>query len=308
MRRVVTVVQLDGTLPNLALTLNAVDQYAWDASALVYANLIFEKTRPVAERLLQLVPHASIGGTGWDIQSSLEAIGINTPALAYDLYPAFRSSIGFTQRGCRLRCPFCVVPAKEGAVTEAQSIAQIWRGEPWPREVILLDNDFFGQPAWRDRVDELIDGRFKVCLTQGINARMLTDETAAALASLDYREAKMVRKRLYTAWDNRRDEERLFTGLERLQAHGVKPDHIMVYMLIGYWPGETVEDWLYRQRKLRAFGCRPYPMPYRRTPATVGFQRWVVGGVDVLVPPKAGAVELCTRCASAMGLAHAEEG
>jgi hypothetical protein len=101
-----------------------------------------------------------------------------------------------------------------------------------------------------------------------------------ALASLDYRETKMVRKRLYTAWDNRRDEARLFRGLERLVAYGVKPDHIMVYMLIGYWPGETVEEWCYRQAQLRAFGCRPYPIPYVRTPATVGFQRWVVGAYD----------------------------
>jgi hypothetical protein len=54
----------------------------------------------------------------------------------------------------------------------------------------------------------------------------------------------------------------------------------MVYMLIGFWQGETESDWLYRQEALRAFGARPYPMPFIRTPATVGFQRWVIGAYD----------------------------
>lgn len=56
--------------------------------------------------------------------------------------------------------------------------------------------------------------------------------------------------------------------------------HIMVYMLIGYWPGETDADRVYRQAKLRDFGCRPYPMPFTRTPELVGFQRWVIGAYD----------------------------
>ena len=48
-------------------------------------------------------------------------------------------------------------------------------------------------------------------------------------------------------------------------------------MLVGYWPNETIEDSLYRVKKLREFGAFPYPMPFHRTPETVGFQRWVIG-------------------------------
>jgi hypothetical protein len=157
---------------------------------------------------------------------------------------------------------------------------EIWRGGPWPRELVLLDNDFFGQPEWEKRIAEIRDGGFKVSFNQGINARFLTDEAAAAIASVDYRADDMKAKRIYTAWDNKKDEARLFGGLQRLVNHGVKPDHIMVYMLIGYWPGEKIEDCVYRQAKLRAFGCRPYPMPYVRTRELVGFQRWVIGAYD----------------------------
>jgi len=153
-------------------------------------------------------------------------------------------------------------------------------GDPWPRAVVLLDNDFFGDPEWRERLSELRDGRFKVCFTQGINARLLTPEQAEGIASVDYRDSRMTQRRLYTAWDNARDEARFFAGLDLLCRNGVRPRHLLVYMLIGYAPGETHADRDYRRRRLREFGALPYPMPYCRTAELVGFQRWVVGAYD----------------------------
>jgi hypothetical protein len=301
----VLLLQLDGKLPNIALmrlaahhrdrgddvvlrragNVDAVEPHltdpAWDR---VYGSLIFEATRPVADRARIVYPGVILGGTGWAIASSLEGIGVTTRRKDYSDWPTWRQSIGFTQRGCRLRCPFCVVPAKEGPVREEATIADIWRGDPWPREVVLLDNDFFGQPRWPQRIDELRAGRFRVSFNQGINARMLTDETAAAIAGVDYRDDSMRDRRIYTAWDSLRDEDRLFKGLEALVRHGVRPRHVMVYMLIGYWPGETHEDRDHRRRRLREFGALPYPMPYRRLPELVGVQRWVIGAYDKRVP------------------------
>lgn len=294
--------QLDGKIPNVALMRIAAHhrergddvelRWGWvgggrgllDDADQVYASAIFEKTRPKVLELLHDFPGAIVGGTGWKTESSLEAIGITTNEQDYSIYPKYTASIGFTQRGCRLKCPFCVVPKKEGKVQAVQTINQIWRGEPWPRELILLDNDFFGGPEWPERIREIKDGGFKVSFCQGINARFLNDETAAAIASVNYRSNSMKERRIYTAWDNRKDEARLFRGLELLVKHGVRPGNIMVYILIGYWPGETEEDREYRRRKLRDFGCDPYPMPFERTPELVGFQRWVVGHYDKRVP------------------------
>jgi hypothetical protein len=257
------------------------------APDVVYGSVVFSRSRFIGERLQSAYPKAIIGGTGWSVSSSLEQHGITTKRQDYSIYPDFKQSIGFTQRGCRLRCQFCVVPEKEGAIREEQGIYDIWRGDPWPKELLLLDNDFFGQPNWRQRVAEIQDGGFKVSFNQGINARFLTDEAAEAIASIDYRDDSMKVKRIYTAWDNRKDEQRLFDGLNRLVKYGVKPDHIMVYMLCGYWPGETHEDRNYRRRRLREFGARPYPMAYitDSTPEPVrreltGFQRWVIGAYD----------------------------
>ncbi|KKL79807.1 hypothetical protein LCGC14_2011100 [marine sediment metagenome] len=246
----------------------------------VYASFVFTKTRPLAEAVANQWPGAIVGGTGWSVESSLEQLGITTTDQDYSVYPTWRQSLGFSSRGCRLRCPFCVVPRKEGPIRGEQTIGQLWRGGDASRELILLDNDFFGQPAWRERIDELRSGRFRVSFNQGINARSLDNETAAAIASVDYRCDQMRDRRIYTAWDSRKDERRLMRGLELLVDAGVKPRHIMVYMLIGYWPGETHEDRDHRRSQLRAFGARPYPMPYERTPELLAFQRWVIGAYD----------------------------
>lgn len=296
----VLLLQLDGKLPNVALMRLAahhstlgdevelrragnaaqVERQLWDAHDRVYASLIFERTRPVAERLLRSNPNAIVGGTGWDLTTTLEQHGVTTLEQDYSIYPEFKSSIGFLQRGCRLRCSFCVVPEKEGRMREEQTVLDLYRGDGHARELHLLDNDFFGNPSWRERIAEIREGRFKVSFTQGINARFLNEETAKAIASVDYRCTRMRERRIYTAWDNAKDKPRLMRGLELLRDAGVKPDHIMVYMLVGYWAGETHESRDERRAEIRRFGARPYPMPFTRTRELVNYQRWVLGSYD----------------------------
>ncbi len=297
----VLLLQLDGELPNIALMRIAshhrelgddlelrhgaqFERCFWDNFDRVYASAIFTKTKPLIQRLLRVYPNAIVGGTGWDLPRTLESVGITTQRQDYSIYPNEERSVGFTQRGCRLRCSFCVVPEKEGAMRSEKGVLDIWRGPGYPRQLLLLDNDFFGQPGWRAQIDQIREYRFKVCFCQGINVRFIDDEAAAAIASIDYRANNMKTRRIYTAWDNLKDEERLFAGLNRLVKYGVKPRQIMVYMLIGYWPGETATDRDYRRAKLRDFGADPYPMPFTRTAELTGFQRWVVPGYDKRVP------------------------
>lgn len=300
----VLLLHLDGRLPNLALMRAAgwhraqgdhvelrragnaraleprFDDPPWDH---VYASAIFKRTLPLAQRVSALYQNAFVGGTGVSLTTTMEEVGVPADApIDYTDYDRWSQSIGFTQRGCRLACEFCVVPRKEGKISAGRSIAEIWRGDPWPRQIVLLDNDFFGGPAWRDRIAELREGRFKVCFSQGINARMLNDETAQAIASVDYRKDDMKTRRIYTAWDGLKDERTLFRGLEALARAGVKPRNIMVYMLIGFH--DSAADREHRRAKLREFGALPYPMPYTREPELVGFQRWVVGAYDKRIP------------------------
>jgi hypothetical protein len=292
----VRITQLDGSLPNLALGRLA----AWHRACgdevffsdtperglfepaydVVYGSAIFSTNLVLAYRLKAEFPGAIVGGTGSGDASRHRTLdGIVPPdfsGMDYSLWPKFRASIGFTQRGCRLACKFCVVPEKEGKPKSVATIADIWRGLGYPKQIHLLDNDFFGNPEWRDRLAEIREGGFKVCFNQGINVRILTNEIARELARIEYRDDNFQRRRLYTAWDNIGDERIFFRGVDRLEAAGVPPSHLMAYMLVGYDPAETWPRIFERFEKMTARGIRPFPMVYGDRPDLKRFQRWVI--------------------------------
>lgn len=289
--------QIDGRLPNLALMKLAhyhksrgdevrfyrhvnreLDEPNYD---LVYGSQVFTFSQRIADCFLREWNGAILRGTGTgNLQTVEQLLGISEYEFYdYSIYPDYEPSIGFTARGCRLSCGFCIVPKKEGRPKPTNSIYDIWRGEGHPKNVCLLDNDFFGQPSeqWRARVDELVSGKFKVCFNQGINVRLIDDESSAALATLRYYDDQFKVRRLYTAWDNLKDEKIFFNGVDRLERAGIRPQHLMVYMLIGYDREETWERIFYRFDKMVARGVLPYPMVYNNADRNLKrFQRYVI--------------------------------
>jgi hypothetical protein len=300
----VLLLQLDGKIPNLALmriaahhrdrgdevelraagNLQAIENHFYDSPDKVYASAIFDWSQPVARRLKEIYPEAVIGGSGTDTRehvSNLAEVGITTRMTDYSIYPNYQHSIGYTQRGCRMNekiCDFCSVPWREGRARAEDNALSIWRGDPWPKHLLLLDNDTFGNPRWREEIVAIRDGGFKVCWNQGINARMLTDEVCEAIASVHYCDDQFQTRRIYTAWDNIGHERPLVRGIQALIRYGVKPDNIMVYMIVGHHDSERDRE--YRRKTLRDLGVRPYPMPKQRTAELVGFQRWIIGAYD----------------------------
>jgi hypothetical protein len=304
---VIYLVDADSKLPNLALmrlaayfrdrgqdvqlVTSARERTLFDRPGQVYGSSIFkfsDKKRAAVERSWGPVHW---GGTGVSNESSLNEIDPSIPwedlRLDYSLYPTERRSIGFTQRGCRLRCKFCVVPAKEGKNRSVHTIEQIYRGAPHKPWILLLDNDFFGQPReqWLARCHELMVGEFKVCFSQGINIRLIDDEAAHWLSRLEYRDNEFQERRLYTAWDRLGDERIFKDGVARLAKAGVPTKHLCVYMLVGYEAGETIEEVLYRFNEMVALGCEPYPMVYDRTRKDLlALARWAIRGLYRAIP------------------------
>jgi hypothetical protein len=72
-------------------------------------------------------------------------------------------------------------------------------------------------------LSEVREGGFKVCFNQGLNVRLMTQEAARELATVDYRDDGFKTRRLYTAWDNLKDEEVFFRGVDTLEAAGIPP-------------------------------------------------------------------------------------
>lgn len=294
----VRLTQIDGKLPNIALMklsewhkrrgdtvhfTSSIERTLFENDYdRVYGSAIFAYSEERLARFRDKWPKAIVGGTGAGTTRTVEEL-IEEPvfeAYDYSIYPNFEPSIGFTQRGCRLKCKFCVVPTKEGKNVGLNKIEAVWRGHGHPKKLHLLDNDFFGQPEWRQRVQEIRDGGFKVCLNQGINVRLIDEESAEALASIEYRDDQFKQRRLYTAWDNLGDERIFFKGIDQLEKAGIPCKNIMAYMLVGYDPKETFDTMYYRFQKMVDRGILPYPMVFDRTRQELRqFQRWVVTGM-----------------------------
>lgn len=298
----VRLTQIDGALPNLALMKLAhwhkaqgdtitvtrkIDPDLFEpAYDIVYGSAIFQFSADKVTRFKRQWPLAIVGGTGTDSKVTVEElIGCEYEFYDYSGYPEIDYSMGFTQRGCRLRCKFCVVPEKEGKPRSVNTIADIWRGSPYPKKLHILDNDFFGNPEWRERLTEIREGKFRVCLSQGINVRLINEEAAEALATIQYRDTKFQERRLYTAWDNLGDEKIFFRGVDMLEAAGIPPKHLMAYMLVGYDKAETWDRIWVRFNKMVERGIMPYPMVYDSNRKDLkAFQRWVIMGLYRVVP------------------------
>ena len=316
----VRLTQIDGKLPNLALMKIAhYHRERGDCITLtkdvrrglsepeyerVYGSAIFAYSAARVAEFQSHFPEAIVGGT-WNTADNTTVEQVlkieDGEHYDYNIYDGFEASIGFTQRGCRLKCGFCVVPKKEGKPRSVNTIAAIWRGDPWPKHLHLLDNDFFGQPReqWKARIDEIRTGGFKVCLNQGINIRMIDVDAAKALGSITLRDDQFKTRRLYTAWDNLGDEERFFAGVNLLEENGIPPTCLMVYMLVGYDQRETWERLFHRFNRMVERSIRPYPMVYGERQRTLplgtykgriehrtltDFQRWVIKRLYRIVP------------------------
>jgi len=270
---------LDSKIPNLAIMRiaafhktkgDAVEAYSplfkshYDK---IYVSTIFNFSDKS-----QLDPaQMDIGGSAWDLHKDLPPeIESQTPDYSFYNYP---HSIGFSMRGCRFRCKFCVVPEKEGRPKTNNTIDEIWTQRD-SDFVMLLDNDFFGNPEWRERIAEIQKHGLKVNFSQGLNIRTITDEQTQALASVKFVNSHATKRQVYFAWDRFNDERLIDAGIKRVMDAGIKAWQMAFYVLIGF--DTTPEQDLYRVMKLKGLGCDPYAMPFDKSNEhQKRFSRWV---------------------------------
>lgn len=282
--------QIDGKLPNLALAKLAryhaglgreVVRFdpatPWDHATYdrVYASKLFDfSPAPFLSHKME------IGGPGWGDKTPLPDHIEKLPPL-WDLWPDFTANMGFTARGCRFSCGFCVVPKFEGRPNPVATIKDLMVRES--NFLILLDNDLFGNPDWRDVFNEIRARNLQVNISQGVNLRVLTEEQACALASIRFRNSSNSRSQVNTAWDNPNDEERFLKGFQRVIRAGIRPWQIQVFVLVGYQ--STPEQDLHRVETVLRLGADPYVMPIRREdPYQGAFARWVNARICKKVP------------------------
>lgn len=269
---------VDSKIPNLALMkisqwhkLNGdeVEHYMPLAHSLydkIYASKIFNFSDGS-----NIQPDMIVGGTGIDLKISLPP-KMDPMIPDYSLYN-YPHNIGFTQRGCRFKCSFCVVPQKEGKPWSANTIDELWTQRD-SDFLVLLDNDFFGNPDWAARIEEIKEFGLTVNFSQGLNIRIISEKQAAALASVKFSNINRTNKQVTFAWDQINDEKVIKRGFQRVVDAGIKPYQMQFYVLIGY--DTTPEEDMHRVMMLKGWGCDPFVMPYDKSNLYQRrFARWV---------------------------------
>lgn len=207
------------------------------------------------------------GGTGYDLKNKLpEEIENIYPD--YSLYGIKNTSYGFLTRGCPRGCDFCIVGSKEGLCShKVADLKQFYNSQ---REIKLLDPNLLAAKEHLELLDQLIDSKSWIDVTQGFDIRLTNAKNIEKIKQLKI-------KMLHFAWDKEKDEKIIVEKLKQFkELTNINFRRLRVYMLTNF--DTTFEYDLYRVYKLKELGYDPYIMIYEKWKADRKYfqlQRWV---------------------------------
>lgn len=303
----ILLIDFDGRLPNQALRkISAYHKARGDQVYLnkclktpdkVYVSVLFAWNKEKAVGIKKVFPKSEViyGGTGWDLNiklpAEMEAMAPDYELYApQDVYERLRGAgskenkwkkaaeltsahQGRTTWGCPRRCPFCIVPAKEGKLRQAYEIKEIVDSSSSSNILTLLDANFVADPYAIDKLIEIRQRGLKLNLTQGIDARIIARRPEVGMEL-----AKTARYHFhYVAWDQMESEQEALTGIQTLLDCGMPHSRLSCFMLTGY--NTTFEEDMYRVMKLKESKIAPYVMLYNHQgdQRDHAFARWVNG-------------------------------
>lgn len=216
---------------------------------LIYASCVFPKNRPRIEAL----PFDAViaGGSGWDLYTELGP-EIEHIMPDYSLYGC-NFSMGFTSRGCIRRCPWCVVPEKEGWIQPWAWIYEFW--DRRHTKIKLLDNNLLASPTCIGVLMQLASEQVEVDFNQGLDIRLIDDEKAWYLSKV------RLTRWLRFSFDEPGMEKQVRQGIEMLNRRGISPQRLSFYMLIGF--DTSYGEDMGRLKLLESYGCDVFAMRYQ---------------------------------------------
>jgi len=237
----------------------------FDKYDLVYQSKVFTFTPDY-----EYIPQADavvIGGTGYDLDNKIKS-EIESCCPDYSLYNIKNVAYGFLTRGCPCNCKFCIVAKKEGLKSyKVADLKEFWRGQ---KEIKLLDPNLLACKDSLELLKQLVDSKAYIDITQGLDARLLTDEKTNLIKQLKI-------KMLHFAWDGMKHSDLIIKNLESFQKQtGINYRKAKVYVLVNF--NTTLEEDLYRIYKLKELGYDPYVMIFEKWNASKTIKRmarWV---------------------------------
>ena len=223
-----------------------------DRPDITYASCVFTWN---SKRKATVPNGAFVGGSGIDLKAELSP-EVEHIMPDYSLYPNVSplvndSSIGFTSRGCVRRCPWCIVPDKEGHIKPWDRIYEFWNRQY--RKIVLLDNNLLAAPNWRQTMEDLIAEGLEVDFNQGLDIRLLNEDNLGYLK-------RVKTKKLRFAFDDIAYERAVREGIELLLANGLSSRKLSFYFLHGFSEDDMCVE---RVKILASYNAEVYPMAYK---------------------------------------------
>lgn len=166
------------------------------------------------------------GGTGYDLHKELpEEIDNCNPD--YSIYPQVdrKTAYGFLTRGCTNKCPWCVVPIKEGKVRPYRDVEEI--AVDGRTNLILMDNNILASDYGLQQIEKIVDKGYRVDFNQALDARLITDEIAQLLAKVRWLSP------IRLGCDTPKQIEDCENAMRLIDQHRGKPAQYIMYAMIG---------------------------------------------------------------------------
>lgn len=198
------------------------------------------------------------GGTGYDITSRLptEAEKI-TPD--YSLYPFIdnKTAYGFLTRGCIRKCPWCIVPKKEGGIHPYQDVDDI--AADGRTNLILMDNNILAAGDYgMEQLHKIAERGYRIDFNQAMDARLVTDEVAKVLARIKW--ISYIR----FGCDTPKQVDECERAISLISKYGSK-NYFFFYTMLNEDFIESynrVHHWWLRNKELKKGRLIPFAQPY----------------------------------------------
>lgn len=249
---------VDSDYPNLALMKIAAyhksigDDVDWynplDYYDKVYAAKVFSFTPDYGYYIN--ADEIEKGGTGYDIRKTLPEI-IDRIQPDYSLYPSIdsKTAYGFLTRGCPNRCKWCIVPKKEGTVKPYMDVEEI--ATNGRNNLILMDNNILASEYGLQQIEKIVRLGYKVDFNQGLDARLVTNDTAKLLAKVKWI------KRVRFGCDTPKQISECERAISLLEKYGYRGETFLYCILMDFKESfNRVNHW--RKKKKVILHAQPY--------------------------------------------------
>jgi len=209
MKRII-LYDVDSKIPNLALMrlssyykkrgyeVNLSRRIRYEEANKYFASTVFysKMSQQRIDRLKYIYgKNIDIGGSGFSLEKRL-APEIEDCFPDYELYSHRKYAVGFLTRGCNKRCPFCLVPKKEGRLK--QKVASFKDFVPeGQHNILLLDDNLLAFEDVELLLDEIIDRNYAVNFSQSLDITHLNERRFSLLKRIDSRNAKFTKWMIY---------------------------------------------------------------------------------------------------------------